>query len=130
MKYVCTKSGEYLVLDTQKGLVKSPLTSIYLSENETYNITKLSKPCCFNNETFDYELTITISDWECTFYYINEYTFNNCFKLPVITHYETKFFSDVNEMNEFLKTVPDSKLKDIKIQNKDYLVIYRVDGEV
>ena len=126
MKYVCTKSGEYLVLDTHTGLADYPLTSIYLSENKIYDIIKLIEPRYFNNTAFYYKLTID----EHKYYYIDEHSVNTCFRSPTITHYETKYFSDVGEMNNFLKTIPCDRFKDIKIQNKDYLVIYQVDGEV
>lgn len=130
MKYVCMKNGTYQVLDIVRHRelyyekLEANIISINLCQKTLYEIEKLDIVySCY--EQYAYKLMTTNGT-----YYIDEYTFNKCFKLPTITHYETKYFSDVGEMNNFLKTIPCDRFKDIKIQNKDYLVIYRVDGEV
>ena len=56
--------------------------------------------------------------------YIEQAAVTNYFRPVVHKHLSTKLFTKEDEMNEFLATLKIDCLKDIKIGNNAYLVIY------
>ena len=137
-KYVCKNGGKYLIRNKEGEIVEHCFITgekvdishelyIYFSEHPG-----IEHPCW--RRLYPQQLEMINDDHQIYHRYNRDYygdelfidkqTVQNSFRPIIHKHPSTKLFTKEDEMNEFLATLKIDCLKDIKIGNNNYLVIY------
>lgn len=130
--YVCTKSGKYMIKDDKGKTIEHFFhlgDKVYLESAFIYCMDANCKPSSARwrkiniNMTEEYYYEYDEDYWG-EYKYIDKTTVKNLFRPINHKHLETKEFEDVKSMNEFLLNLPIDNLKDVKMNDNKYLVIF------
>lgn len=136
MKYVCTSGGNYQLLNDEPIFIKSHidgercynLKEIYLEKNKLYDVICINE-FFYNDKTYKYKLMVKEKNNNTNCFYLTQNDLNKYFKELKQSHYAVKTFLTVDDLNKFLESLSLDDFKDVKFNNSNFMLIYKIKGD-